>query len=259
MRSAAPSVLVLTAPRSGSSWFASLLRSTGQLGLCREWLTSLVYPGAHHHFPHPGPDRANREEFVSSLRRTCSTENGVAAVKIIGSTLDALPGILAGWGIGDGVSDAWVTDLFPDPVVLVLRRCDRIGRAISWWRATSTGQYAQPKDDSAKVPWPDYDFAALEKAIADTTEHARRVDAAALHLANAGVHMIDAPYESLMSDPAPVVRAIAELVGVRLPPDVSLTTDFTIQRDDMTDRVRERLLLDLAAKAARSRVAADAS
>lgn len=240
-------VLVLTAPRSGSSWLASLLRSCGTLGLCREWLTSVAYPGAQNSFALPEARTSNRDAFVDALRAVSSTPNGVAAAKIIASTLDTLPPLLGRWGIGDGIGDGWITELFPTPVVVVLRRLDRIGQAISWWRAVGTNQYARPRE-GVEAPWPPYDFSALQAAMRATELHGRALERMADFLrGRRGVRMIDVTYEDTMSDPGAIVRSIAALAGIQLDSAFEPRSDLSLQRSATSESIRARYQADLAA------------
>jgi len=219
------------------------------LGVCREWLTAVVNSAAPNQFPLPPTvaesNAAQADAFRAALRATASTLNGVCAVKLLSSTFDRLPATLARWGIGDGVSNAWMPELFERPVILVLRRRDLIGSAISWWRALHTGEYARFDAASTITAWPTYDFPALQTALRQTHAHVARFDEGLASLAAlSGAVCIDAIYEDMLVDPQPAVASIAVTVGVLIPTG-SLATPLTVQRDTTTEAVREQFLRDL--------------
>ena len=256
------SIVVLTTPRSGSSWTASLMRSTGLMGVCREWMTWLVHPNAQSRFELPPHGTANGEAFLASLRAASSTPNGVFAVKIISSIWPELPSKLAPWGIGCveeraraassdssdvGVNkDLWVSRVFPRPAVLVLRRRDRIGQAISFWRATATNRFAMLVDDTRPHEMPVYDFTALHDALAAVDAHAIELERAiAAFSAVPGVRMMEAVYEDMLADPVPTVRQLATMAGIKIPETHRFETPLRMQRDDATAEVRARFVADL--------------
>jgi LPS sulfotransferase NodH len=243
---------MLTTPRSGSSWLASLCRSTGVMGHCREWLTSLVHPASPHHVPVPlpsgGPSAPLADEFLAGLRSVAGTPNGVYSVKIISSVWSALPAALAPWGIGDGRSDAWTARLFPRPAVLVLHRRDHVGQAISWWRAVQTGRFAKFVREGDAEGMPEYDFAALRRALTEIEGFRVELERAADAFARIpGAARLDVVYEDALSDAAGTVRRFAGLAGIEIGPSVRLETDLAVQRDLATAAIRRRFEADLAA------------
>lgn len=222
-----------------------MLRDTGVLGVCREWLTGLAYPTFQHRFPLPPPGPAQADAFRTALLVAGSTPNGASAVKIVTSTLDALPPLVAQWGVGDGAGDRWIEDLFPQAVVVVLRRLDEIGQALSWWRARHTGEFVRPSGSDGS--WPAYDFSSLQDALRESRGHSARLEIASAALrGRPGIRVLDANYEDLEQSPAETVRAIAALVGIDLPPSWTPRSELSKQRDATTDRLRERFLADLA-------------
>lgn len=242
------SLVILTTPRSGSSWLSSLCRSTGRLGQPREWLTSLVRPASPHRIdlPPTGSDRA--DAFRAALASAAGTPNGAVGVKIITSVWEELPAAFHAWGIGDGRSDAWVGRLFPRAAVLVLRRRDRVGQAISWWRAVQTGRFARFAHEAEREAMPPYDAAQLREALADIVRFERILDAAAESFrSRAGAVTMEVVYEDALLDPAGVVRRFAELAEIPLDPSLQLRTDLAVQRDEATDAIRARFERDLSA------------
>lgn len=243
----ATAFVILTTPRSGSSWIASLCRSTGVMGHCREWLTSLVHPASPHRIAAPPIGSGQREAFLAALRASSGTPNGVYAVKVITSVWPDLPAALAQWGIGDGRGDGWMAELFPRPTILVLRRRDRIGQAISWWRAVRSGRFARFRhEDSGDAP-PEYDFPALAAALDDIKRFERLLDdAERTAAAIPGSSVVEAIYEELLTDPLPLIRDLASRMESDLGEHFSVSTDLAVQRDESTVELRRRFERDLA-------------
>ncbi len=248
-RSTPRSIVVLTTPRSGSSWTASLMRGTGLLGECREWFTWLLFEGHARNFPAPAPARTPEAAggFVAAMRAASSTPNGVSAVKVISSMWDALPARMADWGLGDGRGAAWFGEVFPRPRVLVLRRRDRIARAISWWRAQRTLEFARFAGDDGPRAMPEYDFSALRRALAEVDGHAEVLErAVAAARAVEGAVIVERTYEDMLEEPGEAVRAIAAAAGIALPADQRFESELEVQRDSATAVIRARFEEDLA-------------
>ena len=240
-------LLVLAAPRSGSSWFASMMRNTGCLGNCREWLSSLVDSNAKSIFATPPYGIQQRDAFMSALRAAATSPNGVWSLKITGHMLDSLPAILARWGLGDGDGDGWLPELMGSAAVLHLRRRDRIGSAISWWRATHNGQFARlASDESPALGWPTYDLPSLRRALTDVDQFDHRVTRAAATLRTAGLAVLEGAYEDALHEPASFLRTFAGLAQIDIASAVIKTSELLLQRDDTTEEIRARLIADLA-------------
>jgi LPS sulfotransferase NodH len=175
------------------------------------------------------------------------TPNGVVGVKITTSPWDEFPASLHAWGIGDGQSDAWVGALLPRAAVVVLRRRDRVGQAISWWRAKQTGRFARFVDEAELNAMPPYDFAQLRAALADIARLDMILARASASLrTHAAAVTMELTYEDAILDPAGAVRRIADLAEVSLDACPALSTDLVVQRDEATDAIRTRFEADLA-------------
>lgn len=242
-----PTLVILTVPRSGSSWLASLCRSTGVLGQPREWLNSVVSPAAPHRIPvpPPGPDRS--EALLGALAKVAGSTNGVVGVKVTTYRWHEFPTALHAWGIGDGQSDAWVGTLFPRAAVVVLRRRDRIGQAISWWRSLQSGRFARFVGDDEVGAIPPYDSVQLRAALADILRLEATLDRAAESFrSHAAAVTMDMAYEEALLDPLRAVRRIADLAEVPLDASLAPSTDLLVQRDEATEAIRTRFEADLA-------------
>lgn len=246
-----PSVLILTVQRSGSSWVSQNLMLDGRMGIGREWFTGMLYPDHPHpaRFPLPTEARKQRSAFVDRLRSYCCTPNGVASAKILSYTIAPVAAILAEWGIGHSDSAAWITDLFPSPVVIVLRRRDRLGQAISWWRARATHQYTFPAG-AEPSEWPDYDFCSMRAAYMEIEDHYRKLDTTEQQLRDTqGIRIVDVTYEQLVAQPETLLHEIASLLALPSREPAHLlappTTRLRIQRDKTTETVRRRFVEEL--------------
>lgn len=235
----ASTIVILAPPRSGSSWLASLVRNTRRLGECREWLTPFAH-GVVPRFEPPAPARDARTAFAERLAAAARTTNGVLGIKLIATTLPGMAAALAPWGFGDD----WDAELLPNPLIVLLRREDILGRAISWWRAKATGVFAKldadPGADSGAAP-PLYDRAALVAALDECRGDEELLDRWAARLARLSARPpLELVYERLLAAPAAGVAAIADAAGVELDARIDVASPLAVQRDAWSDEVRRR-------------------
>lgn len=134
--------LVLAATyRSGSTLLAEDLITAGGYGWPLEYFQAGADERRFARFA--GPD------YVDEVMRHRTTPSGVFGVKLFPADLRANPAL-------------W--DRLPDPVVVRVRRKDRVGQAVSAWRALNGGAWrafpGAPPD-----PPPVYDYDALRRLV----------------------------------------------------------------------------------------------
>lgn len=128
-------------PRSGSSWLTELLASTQALGKAQEYLNPNIVPGILEKFHASSPS----DYLDRTLSRTAS-ENGVASIEVTWFHLQ--------WLARSIEKSPWEGEL-PSPFTnsayyVWLRRHDLIAQAVSLYKATETGYFAN--DGKSEAP-----------------------------------------------------------------------------------------------------------
>lgn len=211
-------------PRSGTNYVLSLTDATGLMGTGEEWLHRNRYPprkdwSAQHHydwFLRNAVDDNNRfafKVFPDQLKRTCDAYDYDIVYRLVRQ--------------------------MPDTVVIRIRRRDKIAQAISMLRAEQSGDWIGREHARQENIRYDYD-AILDRllkvyageAFWDAYNELRNWDARVF------------AYEDLVDDPEPLVSHLARRLRVDPPSVASPTTArTTIQRDERTERWRERFLV----------------
>jgi len=189
-------LILLSMPRSGSSWLASLTNATGTMGKADEWLDFA------HLTPPKGPK--GRPHLNAKTLQSASTENGHFAVKIFPRQLLQ-------------VIDEYEFDFIRramreyDTKLVFLEREDRKAQAISLVRAMQTGQWRadQPAKKEAK-----YNFGAVAQAYFHIN---RGYGFWQSYLALQGFPYAHFSYENTAADPTPYLETVSQHFGEPLP------------------------------------------
>ncbi len=213
---------ICTTIRSGSTWLAELLASTGQLGRPAEYFStrfqkravSADYPEAVH-------------DQVAYALEHGATPNGVYGFKVYPMQLDGMAARLrwTGW--------------FPDLRFVHLGRRDLLGQAISRTRVNQTLQWRSTLPAAAE---PRYDGAAILDAMRETVAQDARWQ---LFFARNGIAPLRLVYEDALSAADATVAAVARLVGIEGP--VSAAPEriaVAVQRDATNAEWRERFVAE---------------
>ncbi|MGD9620428.1 MAG: Stf0 family sulfotransferase [Mycolicibacterium sp.] len=134
--------LVLAATyRSGSTLLAEDLITAGGYGWPLEYFQTGAQERRFARFPESG--------YINEVMRHRTASSGVFGVKLFPADLRASPHL-------------W--DHLPDPVVVWVRRRDRVGQSVSAWRALNGGPWrAEPGAPS--VPPPAYDYDVIRRLV----------------------------------------------------------------------------------------------
>jgi LPS sulfotransferase NodH len=240
------SYLVCATPRSGSWLLVDLLRRSGRAGVPREYFR-LDDNGRL-------PD-VSLSEFLRSVLRHGTTENGVFGAKVHWPQLVELTRVLAESGRPHRPP---LDDVFPAPHHVLLRRANRARQAVSWYRAIRTNEWwqtarAEPTFDQG--PDPSSEPADLQK-IAELDRLLADYDASwARWFDEAGVAPLEVCYEDLCADTDGVVDAVLEHIGV---PALGSAREPRLQQqaDELSERWLEQYL---ASRSNRSRAGAPRS
>ena len=215
-------LIILSMPRSGSSWLASLTNASGPMGTADEWLDF------GHLTPPKGPK--GRPLMNAKILQSASTENGNFAVKIFPRQLLQ-------------VVDEYEYDFIRRAIrehktmLVLLERQDRKAQAISLVRAMQTGQW---KANQPATQEPKYNFGALAQAYFHIS---RGYEFWRSYLALQGFKHQIYTYENLLPDPMPYLNCVATHFGEKAPAPKSAVQ---IQRGVHSAEWRARFEDDLA-------------
>ena len=213
---------ICTTIRSGSTWLAELLASTGALGRPAEYFSTRFQK----RLLSPRYPEAVRDQAAYALEHG-TTPNGVYGFKIYPMQLDALSARLA-----------W-TEFFPELRFIHLARRDLLGQAISRVRVNQTLQWRSTLPAAAD---PRYDGPAILAAMREIVAQDARWQ---LFFARNGLAPLRLVYEDALPAAAGVVEAVARLVGVDGP--VTAAPEriaFGIQRDGLSAAWRARFVAE---------------
>jgi len=215
-------LIILSMPRSGSRWLASLTNATGTMGLTDEWLDF------SHLTPPKGPK--GRPALNAKTLQSASTANGHFGVKIFPRQLLQ-------------VIDEYKFDFIRrarrehDTKLILLERTDKKAQAISLVRAVQTGQW---RSGQTAAKSPQYNFGALAQAYFHIC---RGYEFWRSYLALQNFPHQCFTYEELCQNPEPFLAAAAAHFEVPLPKGESA---HEIQRDQLSDDWRAHFDSDLA-------------
>jgi LPS sulfotransferase NodH len=199
------SYMLATVPRTGSTFVSHLLWRTGCLGAPLEYLN--FQPGSPYGAAH-GDSAAEERLWRRALARRTSP-NGVFGIKCFPMPLQELdqrnPPLLA----------SVMSTLLPRgrrPMIVYLRRRDRVAHRISYARATLSGVWRQEQErDGREEP------AYSEEALA-AAERWIRVQEQIWEQMFADLRIVPLTlwYEDAVADPAAAALAVAGFLGVPL-------------------------------------------
>ncbi|WP_237476863.1 Stf0 family sulfotransferase [Lichenibacterium dinghuense] len=213
---------ICTTIRSGSTWLAELLASTGRLGRPAEYFSTRF----QRRVVSPDYPAAFRDQVAYALEHG-TTPNGVYALKIYPLQLEALSERLS-----------W-TACFPDLRFVHLARRDILGQAISRVRVNQTLQWRSTLEASAE---PRYDGAAILAAMREVVAQDARWQ---LFFARNGLAPLRLVYEDALAAPDAAVAAVARLVGLEGGAEAAPERiGVAVQRDGVNAAWRERFVAD---------------
>ena len=244
------SYFVCATERSGSTLLCELLAGTGVAGCPEEYFETLAATGRprqpREYFDGvddpsildllppllaPVPQLAWADRVADALRRG-TTPNGVFGSKMMWAHL------------GDFLahSDDPEEILGPLHWVLVVRD-DKLGQAISLWRAIQTSQWR------AEDPGEEHEPVFHAGAIAHLKERLDRHERNWREwFAERGVEPLELGYEELCTDPSAAVRRVLQLAGLPCGPEVAIPEPpLRRQADDRSREWATRYLMEVPA------------
>ncbi len=213
---------ICTTIRSGSTWLAELLASTGQLGRPAEFFSTKFQKRVRS----PDYPEGARGQIAHALEHG-STPNGVYGLKIYPMQLDGLSRRL-NW-----------TEVLPGLGFVHFGRRDLLGQAISRVRVNQTLQWRSTLPAAAE---PRYDGAAILDAMRETVAQDARWQ---LFFARNGIAPLRLVYEDALSAADATVEAVARLVGIEGPVVAAPERiAVAVQRDATNAEWRERFVAE---------------
>jgi trehalose 2-sulfotransferase len=132
-------------------------------------------------------------------------------------------------------------NIFPGLRYIHIVRRDKIGQAISAWRAETSGTWHRPTRSDADPGRPPYDFDAirlrLQRLVAEDWLWQ-------WHFEHYGITPLTIYYEDYVQDRPGHLARIAEHLDVTVAP-VPLVDRTEVMRDEWTDQIAERVIADL--------------
>lgn len=209
-------IVILSEGRSGTTFFASRINATGQMGIIDEWFDLKV--------PKPRTFEALYQEVISRG----STENGTLGLKLFPRHMYA---IQQKYGVDLLTRLGTDYDLF----TVFIERKDRALQAISFSRALQSGAWTKSSKQDDFV----YDFAQLCRLyffIGESYEFWRS------YLAARQMQYEHGYYEDIVTSDK-ILQKCAAFCGL---PDVEFPkSDLKVQRTASTDDIKVRFLEDL--------------
>lgn len=215
---------ICTVGRSGSTWIAELLGSTGVLGYPSEYFST----GFQKEFIGGPAYPSDRMAQVEHVLRAGATPNGVYGLKIFPIHLD------------DVLQHLRWTEVFPNLRFIHWRRRDVLGQALSRVRAFQTQRWRSTLSSRAE---PHYDGEAILDAVHWTVSQDARWE---LFFARNGIEPLRFVYEDALGAVGATIDAIADLVGLESRPDPVSEITVDVQRDGLTEAWRSRFLAEYA-------------
>lgn len=217
------SYMVCAIPRSGSSLLCDLLAGTELAGAPTEYFDPNQMGAFAREWGVTGTDGYLRELLA---RKT--SPNGVFGLKALIHQLD------------DVLGARDLDDVFPDLQLVYVRRRDHVRQAVSWVRATQTGQWAS--DLPVLRPGMRFDVAEIEALIRRIEREEQRWEEL---FERRGSRPLRFEYEQLAADPEAAVRQVLALIGIEPGPDFELPAPTIVRQadglnDEWVRRYRQR-------------------
>jgi LPS sulfotransferase NodH len=213
------SYAVCANPRSGSTYFTILLKSTNVLGKPYEWLRA---DGGKAHQDYINYPTDPQEQLELLLRDGC-TPNGILALKMFPEHFDRR------------IESYWAKKL-PSLQYVYLIRQDLLGQAISLSIARQTDSYAHWAPERREPIYNSNHIRNCMDFIATGDARWR------LFFASNGIKPLFITYEDLTKAPQEIVNHVAALMGVESAPIDWSEFNTTVQRNERNAQWRARFI-----------------
>ena len=246
------SYLVCATQRSGSTLLCELLKGTEVAGVPDEFFEGLRSTGLprqpRQYFEDPevadiaaglaetDPGHADQPGdfegwFTYAVQRGTS-RNGVFGAKMMWNYFDDFRERIAELpGLGGLTFNLALSEVFPDLRIIFVRRRDKVGQAVSLWKAIQTQQWRNELGPSENPPAAEYDYRAIKHLVRQ------------LHLWDSrwedwfhatGREPIRVIYEEFVATRAATVGRVLDALGIDPPEPDHHLGPMTRQSDDLS-------------------------
>lgn len=194
-------IFILFTPRSGSSWFGDLLRSTKVMGQPDEFLNQETNAEVVRQV-----GARTEPDYINAIETIASSGNGVFSIEAV-------------WGHVE-LSDIDLLGYFEGAHFVYLRRRDILAQAVSLALATSTGVFHDPDGavesrsgaPPTKIASPETTFAAVQRWWGHLINYECLAE---VQIILRGIRPLRLYYEDLVADPPAIVRQTREFCGIQ--------------------------------------------
>lgn len=240
-----PAYLLFATPRSGSHLLCEHLAATGRAGcpdeyLSRRWRACAAQNGIE---PLTSPTA-----YLRLVVDHFSTANATFGLKVMWQHFaDLSEGLRAESPEPGGSADladvlaSWCGGLR----VVWIRRHDKLGQALSYWRAVQTGSWSRyTREDGPLQADAQYDFGAIAELGRTLVEEERTLQG---YLAARRLPLHEVWYEDLVVDPLEATRGVLDHLGESWPEELTYPSQrLERQSDALTEEWRTRFVAQLA-------------
>lgn len=229
------SYLICTTPRSGSWLLSEALQATGLAGRPREYFAPELQGEWQQKWGVPAI--SSYADFAALAIRNGTTSNGVFGSKVHWYQFEHLAFQLRGSN-GNGVhSDAdLIANAFPNVRYVWLFRRDKVRQAVSYYRASSTGQWwniQSPGDGDSKADSLRFDFRRIDELRNTLLQHESRWRR---FFRESRIDPIKISYEDLNRDYQRTTMSVLDAIGVDIPEDLVIARPrLRRQADEMSE------------------------
>jgi LPS sulfotransferase NodH len=264
------SYFICTTPRSGSTLLSEALGRTELAGRPREYfqeLPSTLRLATPHDYVGFVPDPVVREvlssrganrrtedadlqagyaswrDYLAAVTAEGTTDSGIFAAKVMWRYFGGLLlRLRATHGAGSDLE--LIERAFGPPQFVFLRRADKVGQAVSLWRAIQTWSWRAETDGVGTEAELFYSFSAIDHLVRrlelDEADWGRWFRAV-------GVEPYAVEYSQIADDYARETRAVLDFVGVTAPAALDQPPPLRRQADQVSESWADRYRTELAA------------
>jgi LPS sulfotransferase NodH len=226
------SYFVCTLPRSGSWLLCESLEKTGIAGRPREYFEPKLFDG---------DSKGVSPEAMETILAKGTTANQIFSAKLHWYQFEFITRLTATNGGSDRPVPLLMEDRFPGLRYIWLIRRDKTRQAISYYRASETGQWWKIPNVNAEQtpPTPSFNFSRIQYLERVLIDHESKWQK---YFEENNIDPLVLVYEELAEDPASAIAEVLKLIGVSGPAYVKPRPRLLRQSDSLTDEWVERYI-----------------